>query len=139
MSKTIKAYQNCQKPPSSFLMPLFDYFCIILENCYKTRLLDLEKLQKRTARLILNDTREPTTRSHVLVSKLKWMPLQDKSVIKIKYYVTCTLQFIQYGLHGIISPLWFVMQTVICIVPKLKYNQQYFKDLPDHVFPVVLL
>ena len=41
---------------------------------------DLEKLQKRAARLILDEVldQENTTRSHVLFSRLNWMALQDR-------------------------------------------------------------
>lgn len=65
---------------NSYVQPHFDYCCVVWGNCSQNLLYDLEKLQKRAARLILDEVldRENTTRSHVLFSKLKWMPLQDK-------------------------------------------------------------
>ncbi len=65
---------------NNYVMPHFDYCCIIWGNCSQTLLYDLEKLQKRAARLILDEAldRENTTRSSILFSKLNWMSLQDR-------------------------------------------------------------
>ena len=61
---------------TSYIMPLFDYCCVVWGNCSQMLLNDLLKLQKRAARLILN--KDWTTRSNVLFSDLEWMPLADR-------------------------------------------------------------
>ena len=53
-----------------------DFCSIIWGNCPKYVLADLEKIQKRAARIILNQ--DINTRSHVLFSELRWMPLADR-------------------------------------------------------------
>lgn len=65
---------------NSYILPHLDYCCVIWGNSSENLLGDLEKLQKRAARLILNEKldKENTTRSYVLFSKLKWMPLKDR-------------------------------------------------------------
>jgi hypothetical protein len=65
---------------NSYVLPHFDYCSIIWGNCSHALLYKLEKLQKRAARLILDEVldQEKTTRSHVLFSKLGWMPVQDR-------------------------------------------------------------
>ena len=56
----------------SYILPYFDFCSIIWGNCPKYVLADLEKIQKRAARIILNQY--INTRSHVLFSELRWMP-----------------------------------------------------------------
>lgn len=65
---------------NSYIQPHLDYCCIVWGNCSDALLNELEKLQKKAARLILDETlnRENTTRSCVLFSKLNWMPLKDR-------------------------------------------------------------
>ena len=60
----------------SYILPYFDFCSIIWGNCPKYVLADLEKIQKRAARIILNQ--DINTRSHVLFSELRWMPLADR-------------------------------------------------------------
>ena len=63
---------------NSYVLPHFDYCCIIWGNCSKTALYKLVKLQKRAARLILD--KDYNTRTKVLFSELGWMPLEDRIV-----------------------------------------------------------
>ena len=60
----------------SYILPYFDFCSIIWGNCPKYVLADLEKIHKRAARIILNQ--DINTRSHVLFSELRWMPLADR-------------------------------------------------------------
>ena len=60
----------------SYILPYFDFCSIIWGNCPEYVLADLEKIQKRAARIILNQ--DINTRSHVLFSELRWMPLADR-------------------------------------------------------------
>jgi hypothetical protein len=62
---------------NSYLLPYFDYCCVIWGNCTKTLLDDLLKLQKRAARLML-DVSDITTSSQLMFSELEWMPLPDR-------------------------------------------------------------
>jgi hypothetical protein len=61
---------------NSYMLPHFDYCCIIWGNCSKELIDDLYKLQKRAARIILD--RDISTRSHELFNELKWMKLVDR-------------------------------------------------------------
>ena len=56
-----------------YILPYFDFCSIIWGNCPKYLLAELEKLQKRAVRIILNQ--DINTRSYVLFSELRWMPL----------------------------------------------------------------
>ena len=60
----------------SIISPYFDFCSIIWGNCPKYVLADLEKIQKRAWRIIFNQ--DINTRSYVLFSELRWMPLADR-------------------------------------------------------------
>ena len=53
-----------------------DFCSIIWGKCPKYIFADLEKILKRAARIILDE--DINTRSHVLLSGLRWMPLADR-------------------------------------------------------------
>lgn len=61
---------------NSFILPYFDYCCVIWGNCSKHLLFDIIKLQKKAARLILD--KDITTPSKKLFSELSWMPIQER-------------------------------------------------------------
>ena len=60
----------------SYILPYFDYCSIIWGTCPKYVMSDLEKIQKRAARVILD--KDINTRSHIIFSELRWMPLTDR-------------------------------------------------------------
>ena len=61
---------------NSYILPHLDYCSVIWGNCSNYLLIDLLKLQKKAARLILN--RDYTTPSSELFKELNWMPVQDR-------------------------------------------------------------
>ena len=72
---------------SSFILPHFDYCSVVWGNCSASVLCDLEKLQKRAARMILDVKLDSgnTTPSQALFTQLNWMPLQ-KVQDRIRYH-----------------------------------------------------
>ena len=60
----------------SYILPYFDYCSIIWGTCSKYVMSDLEKIQKKAARVILD--KDINTRSRILFSELRWMPLTDR-------------------------------------------------------------
>lgn len=64
---------------NSYILPHFDYCCVIWGNCSQTLMNSLEKLQKRAARIILDkDYYDYMIRSSDLFSELNWMPIKDR-------------------------------------------------------------
>jgi hypothetical protein len=61
-------------------LPLIDYCCVVWGNCSNEGLDRILKLQKRTARLILDQ--DPIAPSEPLFKQLGWMTIEQR----IKYY-----------------------------------------------------
>jgi hypothetical protein len=61
-------------------LPLIDYCCVVWGNCSNEGLNCILKLQKRTARLILNQ--DPIAPSEPLFKQLGWMSIEQR----IKYH-----------------------------------------------------
>ena len=61
-------------------MPLIDYCCVVWGNCSNEGLVRILKLQKRTARLILDQ--DPIAPSEPLFKQLGWMSIEQR----IKYH-----------------------------------------------------
>ncbi len=81
--KQIKSYLPLEARKlfyTSYILPHFDYCCVIWGTCSTYLLNDLYKLQKKAARLILDKVlnKELTVRSKDLFNELKWMPLEDR-------------------------------------------------------------
>ena len=65
---------------NSYILPHIDYCCVIWGNCSITLVHSLEKLLKKSARLILDEVldRQNTTPSHVLYTNLRWMSIPER-------------------------------------------------------------
>ena len=64
---------------NAYIMPHFDYWCVICGNCSAYLEDKLTKFPKRTARLILD--RDFSTPSAFFFTELKWMPFPDDRMI----------------------------------------------------------
>ena len=64
---------------NNYILPHIDYCCVIWGNCSITLVHSLEKLLKKSARLILDEVldRQNTTPSHVLYTNLRWMSREN--------------------------------------------------------------
>jgi hypothetical protein len=62
------------------ILPLIDYCCVVWGNCSNEGLNHILKLQKRTARLILDQ--DPIAPSEPLFKQLGWMSIEQR----IKYH-----------------------------------------------------
>jgi hypothetical protein len=79
----IKKYLNLESKQLFYLgyiLPLIDYCCVVWGNCSNEGLDRILKLQKRTARLILDQ--DPIAPSEPLFKQLGWMTIEQR----IKYY-----------------------------------------------------
>ena len=65
---------------SGYILPLIDYFCGVWGNCSNEGLICILKLQKRTARLILDQ--DPIAPFEPLFKQLGWMTIEQR----IKYH-----------------------------------------------------
>ena len=65
---------------SGYILPLMDYSCVAWGNCSNEGLNRILKLQKRTARLILDQ--DPIAPSEPLFKQLGWMSIEQR----IKYH-----------------------------------------------------
>jgi hypothetical protein len=77
---TIKKYLNLESRQlfySGYILPLIDYFCVVWGNCSNEGLNRILKLQKRTARLILDQ--DPIAPSEPLFKQLGWMTIEQRS------------------------------------------------------------
>ena len=65
---------------NSYILPHIDYCCVIWGNFSITPVQSLEKLLKKSARLILDEVldRQNTTPSHVLYTNLRWMSIPER-------------------------------------------------------------
>ena len=68
-----KLFYNC------YILPYFDYCCLIWGNCNKKLMYELSKLQKRAARLIFDTT--VRSRTKPMFVELKWLPVD----LRIEY------------------------------------------------------
>jgi hypothetical protein len=79
----IKKYLNLESRQLFYLgyiLPLIDYCCVVWGNCSNEGLNRILKLQKRTARLILDQ--DPIAPSEPLFKQLGWMSIEQR----IKYH-----------------------------------------------------
>ena len=79
----IKKYLNLESRQlfySGYILPLIDYCCVVWRNCSNEGLNHILKLQKRTARLILDQ--DPIAPSEPLFKQLRWMSIEQR----IKYH-----------------------------------------------------
>ena len=79
----IKKYLNLESRQlfySGYILPLIDYCCVVWGNCSNEGLNRILKLQKRTARLILDQ--DPIAPSELLFKQLGWMSIEQR----IKYH-----------------------------------------------------
>ena len=79
----IKKYLNLESRQlfySGYILPLIDYCCVVWRNCSNEGLNHILKLQKRTARLILDQ--DPIAPSEPLFKQLGWMSIEQR----IKYH-----------------------------------------------------
>ena len=79
----IKKYLNLESRQlfySGYILPLIDYCCVVWGNCSNEELNRILKLQKRTARLILDQG--PIAPSEPLFKQLGWMSIEQR----IKYH-----------------------------------------------------
>jgi hypothetical protein len=65
---------------SGYILPLIDYCCVVWGNCSNEGLVRILKLQKRQARLILDQ--DPIAPSEPLFKQLGWMSIEQR----IKYH-----------------------------------------------------
>ena len=65
---------------NSYILPHIDYCCVVWGNCSITLVTSLEKLLKKSVRLILDEVldRKSTTPSHVLYTNLRWMSIPER-------------------------------------------------------------
>ena len=65
---------------NSSILPHIDFCCVVWGNCSTTLVTFLEKLLKKSARLILDEVldRQNTTPSHVLYKNLRWMSMPER-------------------------------------------------------------
>ena len=61
---------------NAYIMPLFDYCITIWGNCSRQNIHRMTKLQKKTARIILNKSSD--TPSKTLFEELKWLDFEKK-------------------------------------------------------------
>jgi hypothetical protein len=79
----IKKYLNLESRQlfySGYILPLIDYCCVVWGNCSNEGLNRILKLQKRTARLILDQ--DPIAPSEPLFKQLGWITIEQR----IKYH-----------------------------------------------------
>ena len=79
----IKKYLNLESRQlfySGYILPLIDYCCVVWGACSNEELNRILKLQKRTARLILDQ--DPIAPSEHLFKQLGWMSIEQR----IKYH-----------------------------------------------------
>ncbi|MCU7801538.1 MAG: reverse transcriptase family protein, partial [gamma proteobacterium symbiont of Lucinoma myriamae] len=72
---------NLNQYYNSYILPIFDYGCIIWGRCSNSNMNRLLKLQKRAARIILQA--EFMTPSQTMFKKLKWLPFPNR----IQYHI----------------------------------------------------
>ena len=77
---SLKVYFN------SYILPLFDYGCVVWDHCSANNMDRLLKLQKRAGRIILQV--EFNTPSNQMFNILNWLPIQKR----VQYH-TCILVF----------------------------------------------
>ena len=76
---------------NSYVLPIFDYACLIWGRCTVTNMNRLIRLQKRAARIVLKA--DFLTPSHIMFNELKWL-----SFPKRVQYHTCIMMY--KTLHG---------------------------------------
>lgn len=93
--KRIKAYLPTEMRKlfyNAYVLPHFDYCCIIWGTCDQKLMFELSKLQKRAARLILDvPFRTP---SKVMFGELNWIPLK----LRIEYHIAVQMYQCIHGM-----------------------------------------
>ena len=114
----------CKLFYNAYILPHFDFCCVIWGTCSGKLLNDLCALQKKAARLIL-DT-DCSERSAHLFRKLGWMPLADKEQFRCRCFnkeCPLSLQDIcsHWKLKCIITTEPVLQRTIIkiCIFPNV--------------------
>ena len=76
---SLKQYYN------AYVLPVFDFGCVVWDNTTNANLTRLVKLQKRAARILKADT---MTLSEQLFKELNWLPSQNGfSIIPASWYI----------------------------------------------------
>ena len=76
---------------NSYVLPIFDYACLIWGRCTVTNMNRLIRLQKRAARIVLKA--DFLTPSHIMFNELKWLSFPKRA-----QYHTCIMMY--KTLHG---------------------------------------
>ena len=117
---------------NSYILPHLDYCCIIWGKCSHTLLYNLEKLQKRASRIILDKNYyDYNIRSADLFAELKWLPLKARINFNIAIQVyKCINGLSNQGLENLFtySKNIHTHNTRSASKMNLHSNQHYYKS-----------
>lgn len=94
---------------NAYIVPLFDYGCLVWGGTNSSNILQIEKLQKRAARIILKTG--ITTPSFIMFKNLSWLPIR----CRIKYHI---LLLTYKALHNL-APVY-----ITSIFKELTYSNE---------------